>query len=49
MNANQVITLMIDHINPDNFYGILVPNTRWNYIKITAHTSVGVVIEHQFA
>jgi hypothetical protein len=44
MTANQVITLLIDHVNPDNFYGILVTKTRWNYIKITAHTSAGVVI-----
>jgi hypothetical protein len=47
--AGSLITLKIDHINPDNFYGILVPNIKWNYIKITAHSSVGTVIEHQYA
>ncbi len=47
--ANTLVTLRIDHINPDNFYGILVPNIKWNYLKITAHSSTGTVLEHQYA
>lgn len=49
MTSNNLITLKIDHVNPDNFYGILVPNIKWNYIKITAHNAAGTVIEHQYA
>ena len=26
MPASNLVTLKIDHINPDNFYGVLVPN-----------------------
>jgi hypothetical protein len=49
MSSNTMITIKIDHINPDNFYGILIPHIKWNYIKITAHTAAGVVLEHQYA
>ncbi len=47
--ANNLVTLRIDHINPDNFYGLLVPDTKWNYLKITAHQAAGTVLEHQYA
>jgi len=47
--AGSLITVKIDHINPDNFYGILVPDIKWNYIKISAYTSTAVIIEHQYA
>lgn len=43
------MTLKIDHINPDNFYGVLVPNIKWNYIKISAYNSGGTILEHQYA
>jgi len=47
ISAGTTVTLRIDQINPDGFYGVLVPDIKWNYLKITAHSSAGTVLEHQ--
>lgn len=28
---------------------MLVPNIKWNFIKIAAYNSVGTILEHQYA
>ena len=49
ISAGTTVTLRIDQINPDGFYGVLVPDIKWNYLMITAHSSAGTVLEHQYA
>lgn len=45
----QLITLRIDHLNPDAYHGVLITGTQWNYLKITAHASDQSILEHQYA
>jgi hypothetical protein len=49
MTVGQLVTIRIDHINPDGYHGVLVTDTQWNFLKITAHRADGTVIEHQYA
>ncbi len=39
MSVSNTILLRIDNINPNQYNGFMIPNTQYNYLKITAHQS----------
>ena len=49
MPVNNLITLRLDHVNPDSYNGLKIPNYQWNYFKITANNAANTVLEQQYA
>jgi hypothetical protein len=44
LSAGTSMTIRIDHLNPNQYNGLMITKTQWNYLKITAHLSNSTII-----